>query len=707
MIDKKKKQSNLSQLIVRVVKWEVVKGGRAEQAITIGYVAVLLLSMLAVYLTANYVAHWFLFNADSLWIEDYLRDWLVRGIDMRTWLIPGAPNYFPEMLIYGLFRFITGSVYWGFIGFGITKITLCVIIFYGLVSLVSDISRIRRLRFSILCISLILIFIIILGNQYNYFRLPDFWQLFIPAAHGGAILNSLIAIYLILLWLQKPAKSFLLLSLLFLLSLAASLSDMLFVIWFVLPALGAAVILKLLNQISLRSLLWLSSVLLISVILSRIIIVWVFPLQVVSYRPGLIAGLQSTINFYRILFKENWYHPFVLISYICLTWITIRDLLFAWKTRNTNISPQTLEPQELTKLFLLPFSTLVLPTSFFAMALINRPETQYFTGGNLLAISLWAFLLIMNSSGLKLWAKGWFHVVIISVLVGYFSFLYITIPYPLKTYFLIPNPYSELVSCLDSHVKEFNGGAGLADYWQARSINLFSEKGLRIDQANGDNLAVFQWASNQEMFEDRKHTFVLTNTPTNLPKILEEDVIRLHGQPDTRFVCTGYPVLVYLNGLDATLPPRSVPLPVTMIDSHQNFIIEKFHELILREKMQMFTYGGIWRQDSLYSSGEAGWLLYGPYTTLPSGSYRIEWKGEVISVGQEEIGTVDIAYGGGTDVLTRMVITKDSLVSSPQGQIAVLEFSLGKDTPLIEFRFYVNEKTKLLINEIAIFAIKP
>src|SRR5262245_2400289 len=129
---------NPEKYVKQIVKWELVEGGRGELIVTIGYGVVFLLSVLAAYMAANHAAQWFLFNGDILWLEDFLRDWLFRGIDMKTWNTPGAPNFFPEMLIYALFRYGIGSVYWGLIGFGLIKTIFYMVIFYMLLSLITD-----------------------------------------------------------------------------------------------------------------------------------------------------------------------------------------------------------------------------------------------------------------------------------------------------------------------------------------------------------------------------------------------------------------------------------------------------------------------------------------------------------------------------------------------------------------------------------------
>ena len=687
----------MMKLLNRFLKWKPVTGGSAERVITFGYFTALLVSVIAIYMTANHVAQWLLFNADSLWTENYLQDWLVKGVDMKTWMTPGAPNFFPEMLIYGLFSFATSSIYWGFVGSGFVKIFFYIFIFYALSSLLTDILRVYKLWFSLFCTSTMLLVSILVGSQFSFTRMPDFWQLFVPVGHGGVIANAMIAIVIMFQWFRGSSRSRLWFFLLFVLSIIASLSDQLYVVWFIVPALGAAVVLLSLGRISWRSAAGLAGVLLISEIIGRRIFLGLVPLQPVSYHFSFKEGWKSTFQFYSVLFAEGWYHPIVLFSYICLVSVTLRVFFQEWRVRKRQTFEYTFDSKRTAKLFLLSYAVLVWPVSFFAMASINRPETQYFTGGDLLALSFWVFLLIMSYWGKQLWVRGWFHIVLLSMLLGYVTLLASSPPASLSTMLIPANPYSGMVACLDSHANDLGDGAGLADYWQVRPINLLSKKGLCVDQVLGGDLKIFQWASNQDMFSNRKHTFVITNTPTNLPKILDSDIIRINGQPDARFICNGFPILVYYKGLQVIIP---------LAERFRNFLKGRVDSVIIREQSDRPTLVGKWKDRVLYSTGNAGCLQFGPYVTLPSGSYRVEWKGEVVEAGPEAIGTVDVAINLGAKILASKPVTILTKAKLPRGQLAMMEFSIDRKVEAGEFRFFVNEKVMVRVDEVIIIRVR-
>lgn len=542
-------QTYLVSLLKRLFNWEPVNGGCGERAITWGYLATLLLATLACYMAFNYVAQNIFFSSDGLLVEDYLRDIVERGGDGRTWNSTST-GAFPDALLYALIRFSTGSVYFAFAGFALVKIIFYVAILYALLSMVTHISSMRKLWFSLLSTSVMLLAIIFLCNQFgvgSFTNLTDFEQLFNMGSHGVTIANAAIAILLMLLWLRDPGKALLWLFLLFALSIAASFSDRLYMAALVAPAMGALITLSFLGRISWRAVVLLGSVFLLSDVIGQKLYHVLAPIPMVAYNFNLMNGWKPVYEFYiSSAYRLGYYSVFVLFSYICLAGVAIRQLSQAWKVQGQPRHEQSCA--ETAKLFLLPYAALVMPVCFLAMILINRPGT-YNSPGNLLALSLWPFLLVMSHSGLRIWAKGWFHVTIITTLVIYVAVLAASSPFALSAMLSPTYPESKEVDCLDMHANELGDGAGIVDYWLARKINLLSKKGIHVDQAQGRELAFFQWNSSRDVFVKRKHTFVVTDYPSNLVPMLEVDIVRDHGKPDAKFICNGYPVLVYKNGL--------------------------------------------------------------------------------------------------------------------------------------------------------------
>ncbi len=672
--------------------------GTTEIAITLGLFFIFIVSVLALCSRELGVD---LANADGSWMEDYLRDWLVRGVDMTTWQPALASNYFPEMLIYGLLRYGTGSIYLGFMGFRVVKAILYTFMFYKLLLFITGFLRIHRLWIALLLsCGMMLATILISGTQ-------DFWQLYVPGAHGGAFVNILGAIIISLYWLRSPKESqWKTLLLLGVLSTVAVLSDMIYIVWFTIPAMLAMGILVVLDRITKRSFFLFVTCLLTPILLERRITSWITPYK--ERLPNTLAlfeGWARTSNLYLSLLAKGWYHTVVLVSFICLVVITFYMLFHVLRKRRVDGVSDT---KETAWIFLLPYGILIAPLNFSAMMAINRPAPQYLMGGDLVLLLLLLFVLATTDQGQRLLASKLFYLTIVfSITMGFAGFLVFSPPnWTILAQKLNPTQeiYPDLVACLDSHADDFENGAGVADYWQVRKINLFSKKDLRVDNVVAGELSpmLIQAISNREMFEDKKRTWIITNTQSHFPVIREADMIGWQGQPDIRFVCAGFPVLVYKSGIKIIIENNKAMNRPTFEAMLANFLIGGVDQFIIHWPENRSTLVGEWDGDNLRSTGQAGYLQFGPYITLPVGSYRIEWHGKVEQGLQGNVGSVDVTIGGGTSVLVGAPVNMPTPGDVTQDVLAVVEFSVDYPIDAVEFRFYVNEKAMVTLSDVVI-----
>ncbi len=93
---------------------------------------------------------------------------------------------------------------------------------------------------------------------------------------------------------------------------------------------------------------------------------------------------------------------------------------------------------------------------------------------------------------------------------------------------------------------------------------------------------------------------------------------------------------------------------------------------------------GSWdeREKAILSrKGEAGFLAFGPYMYLPAGRYRAEFQVESTGAAEGvEAAIVDVAYGGGSNVISSLQIKSSSV------QEHSVEFELDKPVDSIELR---------------------
>jgi len=671
-----------------------------EKAITIGVLVVLILSAL-VLCTRNLGPD--LANADGLWMDDYLRDWLVRGVDMTTWQSPMAPNYFPEMFMYGLIRYAAGSIYLGFIGFRLAKFILFIALFYLLLASLVRLSRTYRFWIASLLSCAMVLATACLGVT------QDFWQLYVPTAHGGAFVNAQAAVLVTLYCLENPDQArWQSLAVLGLLCTMAVLSDMIFVAWFTVPAIAALGILALLGRISKRSLVGYVVCLFAAFPVERIAH-GLTPYNVSVPRSlALFEGWKATSDLYFKALVDGWYQRVVVVVFICAAGIAARALFSALKNHDHGFRNQVYGVTKSSHLFLLCYAVLVTPATFLAMATINRPAPQYLMGGNLAPLALLVFAGIVADRGQRVLASRSFYASIIVLMIGAFAGV---LAFSGPSWAVLVeklNPrheiYPELVACLDSHASDFDNGAGVADYWEVRPINLLSKKGLRVDNVVAGEFSPLpvQAASNREMFEEKKRTWVITNTTSAAPNIRESDMIRWQGQPDVRFVCTNFPILVYKNGVKIVRDNNPAMNRPGLDAALASFTEGKVDRLVVRWPENRPTLVGEWKNDDLQSTGRAGYLQVGPYISLPAGSYHVEWHGRVDHASAADVGRVDVSVDAGSRILANAPVTVSSLNAVPNDVLAGLDFSVGHAVAAAEFRFYVNEKALVSLNDVVI-----
>lgn len=112
---------------------------------------------------------------------------------------------------------------------------------------------------------------------------------------------------------------------------------------------------------------------------------------------------------------------------------------------------------------------------------------------------------------------------------------------------------------------------------------------------------------------------------------------------------------------------------------------------------------GEFRNDrrQLGSTGKAGYLCFGPYIALESGSYEVVWEGEQVTL--QSGGHVDVAADGGKSILRTAELSSTRSAGDPTPAVlARIRFNIAEQTNNVEFRMYVTSGCELLINRIVL-----
>ena len=104
----------------------------------------------------------------------------------------------------------------------------------------------------------------------------------------------------------------------------------------------------------------------------------------------------------------------------------------------------------------------------------------------------------------------------------------------------------------------------------------------------------------------------------------------------------------------------------------------------------LFTQVGVQTSSAISTNAKPGFLVYGPYLSLPAGNYRLQVLGHlgfatkpVDASKQATIGILDISAQFGTKIIASMALQESA------SKIAQLDFQLERDTHDVEFRIQV------------------
>ncbi len=117
-------------------------------------------------------------------------------------------------------------------------------------------------------------------------------------------------------------------------------------------------------------------------------------------------------------------------------------------------------------------------------------------------------------------------------------------------------------------------------------------------------------------------------------------------------------------------------------------------------QLDFSTQVGIKTDNCIHSTGEQGFLIYGPYISLRAGEYQINIKGEYESGTFTNDSYFDIVYGGGKKQVSKYV----NLQQFTNGNTFNIDitFTLEDDVSNCEFRLYVNEGVICSIEDITL-----
>ncbi len=105
---------------------------------------------------------------------------------------------------------------------------------------------------------------------------------------------------------------------------------------------------------------------------------------------------------------------------------------------------------------------------------------------------------------------------------------------------------------------------------------------------------------------------------------------------------------------------------------------------------------------TMMSDGRKGFVQFGPYISLPSGHYEVEWYGTIVKGKLGSIGFVDVVTNKGSRLVGRKSIACLNFGSSNQNgsPLSRIVFHLESRASDLEYRFYVDEGIQVILKSI-------
>lgn len=464
------------------------------------------------------------FNSDALFFPSLFKNIFLEGKHFSDWVLPPSSYLFPDALLYAIAYILSNQVFTQILVFAILQSVL----FFCLISAL--LSFFIRLSDAISYSALISSNIILLG----LYSADPYGLSFISGFHFGSLLSFLILSVLLLKFLSATStkgKYFVGL-LTVLLATCSAISDRLILVQFIVPILLIGILLSytgLKNKEILKFSIFLIIGFLLAFILEKVFLPEIGRLDI-----GFGSFSDQSTMF------ANWaINKPTLIQFAVITWpITFFfALLFLFQNIN-NIDASVAQKRLFAFLFVVSTFLALLVT-----VLSNRDFTPRYLLPYLLLPPVFLFILLSKNI-YKLLAFILFSSSFLAILANY-----------QKEKSQVPF-YPEFVRCVDLLAQKYKVSRGIAQYWDAIPLYVFSNVGLTVVPVISDG-SPMKWIYNINDFAGEFSFAVIDNNATGIYKISRSAVEQLLTKKPFEHRCYDKTVLIF-NRETITLPRQSV-----------------------------------------------------------------------------------------------------------------------------------------------------
>ena len=493
--------------------------------------------------------HLALYNGDLMYPPAIFEDYLSGDYPLTGWAVPPAPAYFPDLFIYVFARIITGGAP--------TALILYAIIQYGIFIHASVLlgglfyEDETRKRTGQICVFLFTAILITLHAT----RLDGgvFHPLLNAAHHGASLIMGMYCLYFLSKLLQeiraKDVIVFLILAAFtaasdkfFIVEILIPMTISLFVHYLVFPAptVKRRFFPGLLPALSI----------LIGLRIARFIKqlkyfqIYELPfgniLKVESERfsstglPELGRAFWHILDFMPPVFLSFW----LLAALSGVVYYSRRIYIRYTRTKdNREVGPVEAPHRNVISGFIITNLFAVLAGGLFMILFLNMETMRYFLPLYFLPPFLFVLILVsyINQKHLNKIQSG---APVFALCLALLLITQIKLPLSKILKYNIP-----LAECLDQNKELYDLKYGLGNYWHSKPIDIFSKKGVRVNQVTA-NLGPWYWLNNYYWFlgkegEMPEYNFVI------IDKLDRQFVIEKFGDPTDVLACPGSEVFVY------------------------------------------------------------------------------------------------------------------------------------------------------------------
>ncbi len=605
-------------------------------------------------------------NSDAVYLPVLFKDIMELGGSLEKWYLTPAPYFFPDFPIFFLAQLLGENTYQDLIiYFCLQASATSVAIFY----LAKNFTRRNALKAAIYCVILMLW----LASAAD----GPFLPILQSAYHFGAFLNAIIALGLVIRCL-KPHKQIFFSKeyyVLIILAFVATLSDSLFFVQFSAPVAAAIIMSNLIRgQKPLQNF-----AVGISTLISSVLAIKLYPFLIShdTRYPNTISTAQMMLHLDQILkicMDALSKATVVIIGFFglylaCTFYISLR-LLRAKKSSHRS-------KETLLILFMLTSTAVTLIVLLIVKTL---PIADRY----LIPVFEWP-IIVLAIVGLA-HQRRIFHSM---MLVGTLTIISLFI-YELKSRVNLSqirfNYASDHIACIDSALEKRRLRHGIAQYWDAKHIQAFSNSGVILAQVT-PQLDEDRWITSENFFLGNYDFAVISDQGAPDLRLSEDLLSRINGQPRERISCGGRSLHIYGPG---------------------NLRTEKIRDVghTFRWKgCELPHVAGHYNSDCFLVSNypdSSGTLSHGPYVRLPSGEFQFEINYMYEGSNPSDTGDWDVVAALPKEA---RLITAGKLTQTWQGWGRVEgTFTVSSDISgaRFEVRTRLPERSKVMIRDLLI-----